>query len=164
MKEFSVDFVSPSGNDGMTAPTQKVEFQLDDGSVETMHAFRRPDGSFVLDNSPFHAYGISCGDTFSAVLSGEDRLKFVAVVERGGHSTYRVRLQAGAGHDVFHQQWGALDTLGCSYEGSGLGERRLYSIDVPSTTCVQAVYAVLEHGEATGVWQFEEAHYGHLQK
>jgi hypothetical protein len=137
----------------------RVEFDVDSDKVEIMHAKERGDGLFTLDNSPFYAFNISCGDVFSAVDLASRGLVFAKIVERGGHSTYRVRLRAGEGHQFFLQRWPAMAALGCSYEGSGLADRRLYSIDIPVVAAVPDVYALLERGEEEEVWEFEEAHY-----
>lgn len=124
-----------------------------------MHALRRDDGLFILDNSPFYAFDISCGDVVRA--KGEDQgvLDFDGVSERGGHSTYRVRLRAGNEHRQFLDRWRELEIIGCSYEGSEVSERRLYSIDMPPSVPVHEAYSLLEKGEEDGVWDFEEGHY-----
>lgn len=139
----------------------KIAFPLDadaDATVENMHAKALPDGNFVLDNIPFQAYGISCGDEFSVTIE-EGRFVFKEVVRRGGSSTYRIRLPQGQTHDDFLKWWPSLDALGCSFEGSGLDEQRLYAIDVPKGADVHAAYDILEQGEEQGQWEFEEAHY-----
>lgn len=137
----------------------RVEFDIGGDKVEVMHAKERSDGLFALDNAPLYAYNISCGDVFSAVDMGPRGLVFCEILERGGHSTYRVRLRAGEEHPFFLQRWPAMAALGCSYEGSGLADRRLYSIDVPVFTAVPDVYGLLERGEKEEAWEFEEAHY-----
>jgi hypothetical protein len=136
----------------------KIAFHLEDGSVENMHADLLPEGTFRLDNVPFHVRGISYGDEFT-VVPEDGRLFFSNVVRRGGHSTYRVKLPKGSPHSHFLERWAPLKTLGCTYEGSSLGERRLYAIDVPPGADVHAVYALLEEGEAADHWVFEEGHY-----
>jgi hypothetical protein len=136
----------------------KVAFRLEDGSVENMHADLLPNGTFRLDNSPFYFYGISWGDEFAAEVE-DGRLFFSEVTRRGGHSTYRVKLPAGSPHGHFLERWTPLEALGCTYEGSSTGERRLYAIDVPPGANVHAIYALLEEGEAAGHWVFEEGHY-----
>ncbi|HYD37531.1 MAG TPA: DUF4265 domain-containing protein [Allosphingosinicella sp.] len=136
----------------------KIAFRLPDGTVENMHADPLPDGTFRLDNSPFHSYGISLGDRFE-VVKEEGRLFFSKVAARGGHSTYRVKLPRGKSHSEFLRHWEPLKALGCTFEGSGVDERRLYSIDIPPGADVHAVYALLEEGEAAGLWDFEEGHY-----
>ncbi len=139
----------------------RVAFELDAdaaATAENMHAKGLPNGNFILDNIPFHVYGISCGDEFSAAAE-TGRFVFKEVVRRGGSSTYRVRLPKGETHQSFLKWWPKLEAHGCSFEGGGLDEQRLYAIDVPRGADVHAVYAILEQGEDAGFWEFEEAHY-----
>lgn len=136
----------------------KIAFRLPDGSVENMHAEPLPDGTFRLDNVPFHVRGISYDDEFT-VMPEDGRLFFSIVARRGGHSTYRVRLPKGSSHSHFLERWASLETLGCTYEGSSLDGQRLYAIDVPPGADVHAIYALLEEGEDAGHWGFEEGHY-----
>lgn len=138
-----------------------VSFRVTNGDqvvVERMHAFVQGGGQYLLDNSPFHAFDISYGDVFTAEPVDGD-LVFSAVVSRGGHSTYRVRLPIGLGHEHFLRHWPLLESLGCTYEGSSATQARLYSIDIPPGTDVDAVYRLLEDGERQNLWVFEEAHY-----
>lgn len=67
----------------MNDSVKKIRFALDDGGVEIMHVRLLPDVSLVLDNIPFYAYGVSCGDTI-ATERDEDGLMFVGVLARGG--------------------------------------------------------------------------------
>jgi hypothetical protein len=129
----------------------------DAATIETMWAIPQDDGTYIVDNSPFETYGISVGDKIS-VESESGELRFKRVVLRGGHSTYRVKLNKGADHSHFLKYWPQLALFGCSYEGMG-GLRRLYSIDVPNSSSVDDVYKYLEEVEMKGGWEFEEAHY-----
>jgi hypothetical protein len=146
----------------MTKNISKIAFDVagqNDSGFEIERLWAKPVGDdiYVIDNSPFQAYGISVGDKVLAKkVNGE--LKFVSVVERGGHSTYRVRLPAGCDHSYFLQHWKELEALGCTYEGAS-GEQKLYSIDVPAIGNVPEVYRVLQKSEDAGTWEFEEAHY-----
>jgi uncharacterized protein DUF4265 len=116
-------------------------------------------GRYVIDNIPLYVYGVSNQDTVTAALIG-NRLCFDKVVERGGHSTYRVLLkdEAGYGSTAFQDYWQRLRVLNCSQE---VARRRWVAIDVPGNSNADAVYEILELGEANGVWTFEEAHCGH---
>lgn len=136
----------------------KIAFRLDDGNAENMHAEPVLDDTFRLANSPFYFYGISFGDQF-AVKVDEGRLFFSEVTARGGHSTYRVKLTPGKLDSHFLESWEPLQALGCTFEGAGADERRLYAIDIPPGTDVHAVYRLLEADEEAGNWEFEEAHY-----
>lgn len=125
---------------------------------ERMHCIPLGDGTFQVDNSPFHAFGVSLGDKITAT-EDSDGLIFDSIISRGGHSTYRVRLPSGASHQHFLEHWAAMEELGCSYEGSSLDNRRLYAIDIPPGVDVASIYRLLEDGEANGAWEFEEAHF-----
>lgn len=150
----------------MTAPTNKiprviVSFPVGEGDdliIERMHAVVQPDGTYLLDNSPFYVFGISCGDVFTAKSEG-GVLVFSSVVSRGGHSTYRIKLPRECDHSYFLKNWAGLQELGCTYEGSSANQERLYSIDVPADVDVFEVYRLLEQGEINEVWLFEEGHY-----
>lgn len=140
----------------------KIAFPLNaeesDGITrERLWAKPMPDGTFVLDNSPFHVYGISYRDIVHAELE-EEGLVFSGVAQRGGHSTYRLKLPSGASHGYFLEFWPQLEKLSCTYEGTS-DHRRLYSIDVPPGASVQGVYDILTRLEAAGVIEFEEGHY-----
>lgn len=142
-------------------PHVLISFPVGDGDgqfFEGMHAAAFKDGRYVLDNSPFYAFDVSFGDTVTATVD-EGRLVFREVVSRSGHSTYRIKLPLGRGHDFFLAHWGPLEKLKCTYEGSSASREQLYAIDVPPGTSVQDVYRALEQGEQAGAWIFEEAHY-----
>ncbi len=63
------------------------------------------------------------------------------------------------------EYWKKLEAIGCTYESTTLntkhGKKVLYSIDVPDSTDLYAVYSILEDGEKNGVWMFQEGHVGH---
>ncbi|GMN04225.1 DUF4265 domain-containing protein [Erythrobacter sp. MTPC3] len=141
-----------------TSETEIVSFTLDDGSYENLHAKRLGASSFLLDNSPFYIYDVSYQDEVVA-HSKDGRLVFESVLRRGGHSTYRIKLPPRKTHEDFLRGFDKLDHLGCTFEGSVAGSRRLYSIDLPPSTDVAAVYEIMEDGEARGEWEFEEAHF-----
>jgi hypothetical protein len=126
--------------------------------LETVWAEAITDGLDRLRNVPFLAYGYSEQDVVSAAEVG-GRLIVNGVAERGGHSTYRVFLPEPTSEEYFHLLWKPFASLGCTYEPAN---RRLIGIDVPPASDVYAVYAVLEQGEASKQWDFEEGHCGHL--
>lgn len=125
---------------------------------ERLHAMPLGNNLYCLDNSPFYAYGVSFGDIVYA-SSVDGAVMYERTETRRGHSTYRVRLPAGRGHDAFLARWDDFQKLECTFEGSAANPSRIYSIDVPPQADVYAVYALLEAGEADGVWNFEEVNY-----
>jgi hypothetical protein len=143
------------------APRVLVAFPIDrdvGGEFENMHAVPLGGATFILDNSPFYVYGISYCDTFEAVQH-DDRLTFSKVITRGGHSTYRIKLPAGADHNYFLMHWQGLEKLGCTYEGSSRGAAKLYSVDMAPAVDVPAAYAYMDQKEREGIWFFEEGYY-----
>ena len=115
---------------------------------------------FVLQDSPFYAYGLSRGDTVLATLR-HGELSIEKVVERSGHSTYRVLRTESAQEGDFNKFLCRLRELGCVVT---LRQTTLFSVDVPRKTDADEVYALLEAGEKSDVWEFEEGHCGHPLK
>jgi len=138
-----------------------VSFLIDQNGenfYERLHALPLGDDLYCLDNSPFYAFGVSLGDVVCAPCE-DGAPTYTRTAIRRGHSTYRVRLPVGRGHDAFMARWSDFQDLGCTFEGSGANPTRLYSIDVPPSSDVRAVYALLEAGEAGKYWVFEEGNY-----
>jgi hypothetical protein len=141
----------------------KVLFETSGGeassSTESLWADDLGKDRYRLENSPFFAYGYSYQDIVEAREQG-GMLFVVGTVAHGGHSTYRLFLKDGVSRESreFIQHWLPMEELGCTYEAA---TNRLLSIDVPPPANIFAVYALLEEGESTGIWEFEEAHFGH---
>jgi hypothetical protein len=143
----------------------KVTFLLDkadwhDHARETLWAEPIGGDRFRLDNIPFYAHGVSYGDTVVAPDSDEGRL-VRGVSERGGHSTYRIFVSNTEALQRFPEHWTRLKALGCTLERA---TERLFAVDLPPKADIYQVYEELTKGEAAGVWDFEEAHVGHLLK
>jgi len=86
-------------------PSVKIAFPLDSQewhghSQERLWVTPIENGTFVLDNSPFYADGVSYLDTVSEHWDG-CQLVFAEVIQRGGHSTYRIRLPPDKAHGYF---------------------------------------------------------------
>jgi len=143
----------------------KVRFELDSSdwhgvTGERLWAAPAADpGTFELQNSPFHATGVSYLDIVAArPAEDSSTFDFERVVRHSGHSTYMVLLEP---EDPATQAWWhQLQDMGCTYEGAELdasveGWRTLYSVDVPPTADQSKVYEVLAEGERSGVWRFQ---------
>ena|SRR5437868_11574698 len=115
---------------------------------------------YRIQNNPIHAYGISYHDVVSAMPTPDGFLHFSGIIERGGHSLYRVRLEEGASTADFLDRWPPLEMAGCAYESSSSPED-IFSIDVPPDVDVYFVHAVLSKGHEDGVWDFEEPSFQH---
>lgn len=143
----------------------KVVFHLEesdwhDHGTESTWVLPLNDGTYQIENVPYYVYGISYGDVVSA--KREDAfLVFDSVVERSGHSTYRIFLATPEAENGFESNWEPLAKLGCTYERA---TDYLIAVDVPPTSDIFAVYAALEAGEKLEYWDFEEGHCGHAVK
>ena len=142
----------------------KITFALEqdeDGyppyAVENLWAIQRADG-YEVDNIPWYAKGIACGDFVAANPDGDGRLTFERVLRRGGNSTLRVWLSAAAVDTVGNLRQ-AIEDAGATSELNGT---RFLSIDVPASA-VPTVWALLEDGEKRGDWEFEVGHLAELQ-
>ena len=58
--------------------------------------------------------------------------------------------------------WNTLEKSGCSYESMriklSIGQRVLFSVDVPPSADIHEIYDVLERGENDAVWRFQEGY------
>ncbi|MBV8191416.1 MAG: DUF4265 domain-containing protein [Alphaproteobacteria bacterium] len=163
-----------------TGPVQrlvKINFELDprdwhgSGSESLWASFVADEGGckiFRLENSPFHAIGVSYGDIVAAKPTDNPILyEFKSVRTRSGHSTYMILVKAGQGVDSpeFRSHWDLLAQKGCSYESTHMtyptGSRLLLSVDVPPSANLFSTYDVLQKGQQTSLWLFQEG-YAHL--
>lgn len=137
-----------------TPPLVKV--RLTDGSNnETLWAFDLGNRRYRLDNQPWYAYGVSCGDVVEAVPNEPGGIPdFVRVVEKSGNRTVRVITdwvveRNGPKHPVLEH----LREMGCDYEGAN---GKFFAVTIPSTTDLWAVREYListnlqwEHADPT---------------
>lgn len=139
----------------------KITFPLPEGewhgfNEETLWCSLIDGDAYRVDNSPFLLKGVSYKD----VISAEKKVNgvfFNKIVNKSGHSTYRVILNEGVSHDQFMERWSGFKKNMCTFEHGGFLERPLYSIDVPPHGDIFEVYSMLELGNNDGVWDFEEA-------
>jgi hypothetical protein len=123
--------------------------------------------AFRLRNSPFFFRGVSFLDIVRAAPSADGQeFEFAGVVDHSGHSTYMIL--AAPECPEFEAYWSPLERLGCTYESksmeTSMGSRILYSVDVPASADIYAVYDVLKKGEQDNAWMFQEGHVGHKLK
>ena len=114
-------------------------------------------GRFRLRSVPFYACGASWGDTVLARETADGR-RVEEILERGGHSTYRLLVPSTQALQRFWEHWKPLADRGCTFERAAA---RLFAVDVPPEADLHEVHALLTRGEAAGVWELEEAHIGH---
>lgn len=142
----------------------KITFLLDPDDwhgygTESVWAEYVFEDSYRLLNSPFFATGVSAEDVIRATPR-QEALFFEKVIERAGHSTYRVIVDNSTDEPTFNEYWSPLQELGCTYESAQLNAL-LLAVDVPTYASIHRVYELLERGEIDGIWGFEEGHCGH---
>jgi hypothetical protein len=113
----------------------KVLFRVvgEDGSVdvETLWAYDLGNENYKLDNSPFFAYGVSCGDTVEAPFNASEGFPvFKKVVIKSGYRTVRVLfdppIETGNESDAILKE---LANLGSEYEGAN---PKYLTLSIPS--------------------------------
>ena len=128
-----------------------------DGKIESLWAESVGHNRFRLRNQPALAWGLSFGDVVLGKIVG-GRLFVDRVVERGGHSTYRLMLNEGVPWERFESSWAPLRSVGCNFERF---TDRLVGVDVRPEADIAEAYRLLERGMSEGTWLFEEVHVGH---
>jgi len=144
----------------------KVLLRDDRGNTETLWAEHLGQDRYRLDNTPWYAYGISCGDVVEArpsVLDGS--LECLRVVEKSGSRTVRLVLKPPA--DKASQSQAVLDRLrdlGCAYEGANPA---FVAIDIPPQVDLEVIRRFListgqqwEHADPSYEDLFPESHDG----
>jgi Domain of unknown function (DUF4265) len=109
-------------------------------------------------NIPSSTRSLSFGDKISVVYN-EGRVKFEAIVERGGHSTYLVFIE-NKSLDA-SRMLDALKAMGCVWEEGPHRGGKLYAVDVPPEVNVHDVHEILDKGRREGHWFCQEGYVGH---
>ena len=104
---------------------------------------------YRLRSIPFLATGMSLGDVVEAIDGRVEK-----VLERGGHSTFRLKLRDHPTPAAFATLWAPLAALGCVCESTSGG---IFAVDVPSAADLGRVNAALERGITAEDWDVEPA-------
>lgn len=143
----------------------RIRFQLEqdeDGypniGAETVWA-RVVDRGYEVDNIPFYAYGVSCHDIVDAMQTEAKIFEFKTVLEVSGHSTIRVILREHSldvrpVRERTDDLRRSLVQIGCDTEAARPG---FISVDIPPRVGLPVVREVLDPGEKSGLWSYEEA-------
>ncbi len=134
----------------------KIRFEVEaasPGSVEVESLWAQPsDDGYKIDNVPFYVREIALGDVVSVSTESDGTLRFTALVRPSGHSTVRLWFQDPSDVQAIRNE---LRTYGCESELSELP--RLVAVDIPPSVPYAKVRARLEEGEASGVFEYQEA-------
>jgi hypothetical protein len=113
-------------------------------------------GRYRVESCPFFAYGISRDDVIHAADAEASAPQFDEVVEKSGHRTLRVALDAALeiGSPEVQRLLGQLIERGCTHE---LLRPKLVAVDLPPHVDLLAVAEVLEQASRAGVLLWEWA-------
>lgn len=128
--------------------------------TETVWVRSLGENRYQLLNTPFFAKQLSYQDIVIAAAT-EQGLVFEERFSASGHSTYRIIPNVGLSTDEFSGSWAPLAALGCTYEELAL-DFRLLAVDVPPNADIYRTYELLEAGERSNIWEFEEGHCAHV--
>ncbi len=120
---------------------------------EDLWAWPLDGGNVRIVSLPFFAKGIAAGDVFTTTQADEGFTMLGSVVDRGGHSTFRIWVSENsstAPDDVMN----ALVALGATTE---LTLDRLIAVDA-TPTCEPAIWEYLKGGEDRGMWSLQVGH------
>jgi hypothetical protein len=111
-----------------------------------------------VNNIPFFSRALSLGDKI-VIAFRNNEVVFDSVVERGGHSTYRIFFKDPSGDE--RQALLKFNELGCDWESTSFRGGKLFALDIPPHVNIYDIYEMLESGEKNGLWTFEEGFVGH---
>jgi hypothetical protein len=125
-------------------------------ATESIWAVPLGGDEYRLDNVPWFAVGVACGDVVRAVTDDDGVLRVLETVKWSGRYTVRViPLGDGDADEQLGEIGGLFATLGAEYEGA-LPSFRLIALDIPRTARIEEIKALLIEGEAAGWWGYEE--------
>jgi hypothetical protein len=130
------------------------------GEAEWVWADAAGNNTFVLRNVPIFAKGLSYGDTVSTRMEGDVPV-LDDVVQRGGHSTYRIYAKSDRKSPDVMNVLKALERMHCDMEPA---TKSIVGVDVLPEADIYTVYQALEDAERAGVLEFQEGHCGHPLK
>lgn len=118
---------------------------------ETLWAVRLEErGLYRVDNIPFYVKGISSEDLVRAEQR-EGLLQFVGLVKASKNSVFRLYVA-----DVEDVQTArdSFRALGCESEQSHIP--KLFALEIPGSTKIEAVAALMDEGAEAGRWEYEQ--------
>lgn len=139
----------------------KIVLRYEDGDdvhVETPWAKQVGDNLYELDNLPWYAYGVSCGDVVEAIPAEDGLPEFRRVVRKSGNRTLRVILKPPANESTDSKAILArLVVMGCDYEGMN---HSYVAVNIPPTANFGDVCAFLTDTGQT--WEHADPTYEQL--
>ncbi|MET8245992.1 DUF4265 domain-containing protein [Streptomyces sp. NPDC005202] len=133
----------------------EIEDDWPPAGVENLWAVDQGDGTVKLDNVPWFARGIACGDVLAASPDEVGVLWAGDVVRPSENCTIRLIVFRDGGSGAARQSvLDAFRQLGVG--GEGIERFGMVALDVPPTADLAQVQRLLDHGVAKEWWDMEE--------
>jgi len=117
----------------------------------------------MVESIPFSTRTLSYGDKILLKCEEhEKQVKFVSIVERGGHSTCQIYVEKE--NPDASAVLKRMKLIGCGWEGGQHGSGKVYALDIPPEVDFDEVFDFLEKGEGEGRWLFQTGYIGHPEK
>ncbi|HEY3218257.1 MAG TPA: DUF4265 domain-containing protein [Candidatus Limnocylindria bacterium] len=130
----------------------KIRTTIDD-TGERMWAIDLGGDLYQVDNIPFFAYDLHCGDVVRALAPDDDHVPvIVRIVRRGGHKTLRIVFQATCSADERTRILSDLRAREVAYEGMTAD---YFALDAEPTADYPAVCGFLFELERRGLLLYE---------
>jgi hypothetical protein len=126
-------------------------------ATESMWAKKLAENLYALRNVPFYTYGLSYDDRVQTEIRDELR-GVIKVVDRGGHSTYRIFTGLGRHNPAVNSLLERIHASGCELEAAN---DKHVAIDIPAKVDVFPIDDLLDNAEKQGLWEFAEGRCGH---
>ncbi|MEL6972176.1 MAG: DUF4265 domain-containing protein [Bacteroidota bacterium] len=122
-------------------------------SGEAMWATPLGNDLFLIENIPFHAYGLNFHDIVRATPDSSDQIPEIReLVQPGGHRTFRVFFHNHISRKKQEEVLDSLKDLTISYERAN---RIYFSLDMQPGGNYQAIFAALEELTEKNILEFE---------
>lgn len=111
---------------------------------------------YKLDNVPLLVFGVALNDVLIATPSTTYQWPvFREVLERSGHSTYRILVPRDCDIQPAESAWKSLEVLGCGREKSS---DYYWAVNVPPEADRAKVDKILGDGVSSHVWHVEDGY------
>jgi hypothetical protein len=141
---------------------EKIVFPLEDDwhgfTTETLWARRPSDGLLQIVSVPFFAFGVSRFDVV-CYKKENDFLKFDSIMQKSGHSTYRISLAGSNNIAVAETFIESLAGRGIEMEEAKL-QFRYFALDIGRAVDIERFYREISELQVARVIAFEEGDFG----
>ncbi len=125
--------------------------------TEGIWCIEHEDGCFIIDNIPFIARNIACGDKIKIEFSEEDNNNyFDSIVSASGNSTIRVYFDSTENIESTRE---ILNGMKC--ESEVFLSKMIIAVNIPKDTNYIPIKKFLDEGEDKGKWEYEESCLSH---